>query len=192
MFTVKWFDFCITCSNFKLKSTIMKTILYSALVVLILSSFTSDNARKIPSVDLKTLEGKTVSSSTFSNDGKPIIISFWATWCSPCKKELNAVAEVYDDWRKETGVKLIAVSLDDSRSSSKVAPYVNSKGWEYDEYLDLNSDFKRAMGVNNPPHTFIVDGKGNVVWQHVGYKDGDEAQYIEVVRKIIKGEKIEH
>ncbi|HNO71193.1 MAG TPA: TlpA disulfide reductase family protein [Bacteroidia bacterium] len=170
----------------------MKTILYSALVVLILSSFTSDNARKIPSVDLKTLEGKTVSSSTFSNDGKPIIISFWATWCSPCKKELNAVAEVYDDWRKETGVKLIAVSLDDSRSSSKVAPYVNSKGWEYDEYLDLNSDFKRAMGVNNPPHTFIVDGKGNVVWQHVGYKDGDEAQYIEVVRKIIKGEKIEH
>lgn len=192
MFTVKWFDFCITCSNFKLKSTIMKTILYSALVVLILSSFTSDNARKIPSVDLKTLEGKTVSSSTFSNDGKPIIISFWATWCSPCKKELNAVAEVYDDWRKETGVKLIAVSLDDSRSSSKVAPYVNSKGWEYDEYLDLNSDFKRAMGVNNPPHTFIVDGKGNVVWQHVGYKDGDEAQYIEVVRKVIKGEKIEH
>ena len=192
MFTVNWFDFCITCSNFKLKSTIMKTILYSALVVLILSSFTSDNARKIPSVDLKTLEGKTVSSSTFSNDGKPIIISFWATWCSPCKKELNAVAEVYDDWRKETGVKLIAVSLDDSRSSSKVAPYVNSKGWEYDEYLDLNSDFKRAMGVNNPPHTFIVDGKGNVVWQHVGYKDGDEAQYIEVVRKVIKGEKIEH
>ena len=111
MFTVKWFDFCITCSNFKLKSTIMKTILYSALVVLILSSFTSDNARKIPSVDLKTLEGKTVSSSTFSNDGKPIIISFWATWCSPCKKELNAVAEVYDDWRKETGVKLIAGPL---------------------------------------------------------------------------------
>ena len=151
-----------------------------------------DNARKIPSVDLKTLEGKTVNSSKFSNDGKPMIISFWATWCSPCKKELNAVAEVYSDWQKETGVKLIAISLDDSKSSNKVAPYVNEKGWEYEEYLDLNSDFKRAMGVNNPPQTFIVDGKGNIVWTHVGFKDGDEEQYIEVVRKIVKGEKIEH
>ena len=141
---------------------------------------------------MKSLDGKTINSSTFSNDGKPIIISFWATWCSPCKKELNAVAEVYSDWQKETGVKLVAISLDDSRSSSKVEPYVNSKGWEYEEYIDLNSDFKRAMGVNNPPHTFILDGKGNIVWQHVGYKDGDESQYIDVVRKIIKGEKIEH
>ena len=172
----------------------MKKIIAPAFTLLLLASFTfipSDN-RKIPSVDIKNLEGKRVNSSTFSNDGKPMIISFWATWCSPCKKELNAVAEVYDDWKKETGVKLIAISLDDSKSSPKVAPYVNSKSWEYEEYLDENSDFKRAMGVNNPPHTFIVDGKGNIVWQHVGFKDGDEAQYIEIVRKVIKGEKLEH
>lgn len=167
-----------------------KIILFSALFALLVSF--QDNARKIPSVDLKNLEGKRVNSSAFSNNGKPMIISFWATWCSPCKKELNAVAEVYGDWQKETGVKLIAISLDDSKSSAKVAPYVNSKSWEYEEYLDENSDFKRAMGVNNPPHTFIVDGKGNIVWQHVGFKDGDEAQYIEMVRKVIKGEKLEH
>ena len=167
-----------------------KIILFSALFALLVSF--QDNARKIPSVDLKNLEGKRVNSSAFSNNGKTMIISFWATWCSPCKKELNAVAEVYGDWQKETGVKLIAISLDDSKSSAKVAPYVNSKSWEYEEYLDENSDFKRAMGVNNPPHTFIVDGKGNIVWQHVGFKDGDEAQYIEMVRKVIKGEKLEH
>jgi peroxiredoxin len=99
---------------------------------------------------------------------------------------------VYSDWQKETGVKLISISIDDSKSSSKVAPYVNSKGWEFEEYLDVNSDFKRAMNVNMPPHTFILDGKGNIVWQHVGFKDGDEDQYIEVVRKIVKGEKIGH
>lgn len=167
-----------------------KTLLYF-LTVFILTSFAGDT-RKIPSVDIKTLEGKTVNSSTFSNDGKPMIISFWATWCAPCKKELNAIAEVYDDWKKETGVKLVAIAIDDSKSSSKVAPYVNGKGWEYEEYLDLNSDFKRAMNVNMPPHTFIVDGSGNIVWQHIGFKDGDEAQYIEVVRKLVKGEKIEH
>lgn len=165
-----------------------KTILFLAVSALLFSF--QDNGRKVASVDLKTLEGKTVNSSTFSNNGKPMIISFWATWCAPCKKELNAVHEVYSDWQKETGVKLIAISLDDSKSSAKVAPYVNSKGWEYEEYIDLNSDFKRAMNVNNPPHTFIVDGKGNIVWQHVGFKDGDEEQYIEVVRKVAKGEKV--
>jgi cytochrome c biogenesis protein CcmG/thiol:disulfide interchange protein DsbE len=167
-----------------------KVILFLSLFAFLVSF--QDNTRKVPSIDLKTLEGKTVNSSKFSNAGKPMIISFWATWCSPCKKELNAIAEVYGDWQKETGVKLVAVSLDDSKSSNKVAPYVNEKGWEYEEYLDLNSDFKRAMGVNMPPHTFIIDGKGNIVWQHVGFKDGDEDQYIEVVRKILKGEKIEH
>ncbi len=169
----------------------MKSILKSLILFLLFTAFISDG-RKIPSADVKTLEGKTVNSSTFSNDGKPMIISFWATWCAPCKKELNAVAEVYDDWKKETGVKLIAISIDDSKSSGKVAPYVNGKGWEYESYLDLNSDFKRAMNVNMPPHTFIVDGKGNIVWQHVGFKDGDEAKYIEVVRKLVKGEKIDH
>ena len=121
-----------------------------------------------------------------------MIISFWATWCSPCKNELNTIAEVYDDWKKETGVKLIAISIDDSKSSNKVAPYVNGKGWDYESYLDINSDFKRAMNVNMPPHTFIVDGSGSIVWQHVGFKEGDEAQYIEVLRKLAKGEKIEH
>lgn len=170
----------------------MKKILPSFLAILFLASFMTDNERKIPSVDLKSLDGKTINSSSFSNDGKPIIVSFWATWCSPCKKELNTVAEVYSDWQKETGVKLIAISIDDSKSSANVAPYINSKGWEYESYLDVNSDFKRAMNVNNPPHTFIVDGSGNIVWQHVGFKEGDEAQYIEVVRKLVKGEKIEH
>ena len=170
----------------------MRNTIKSALTILLFASFIFSDTRKIPAVDLKTLEGKTVNSSTFSNGGKPMIISFWATWCSPCKKELNAIAEVYDDWKKETGVKLVAIAIDDSKSSSKVAPYVNGKGWDYEEYLDLNSDFKRAMNVNMPPHTFIVDGSGNIVWQHIGFKDGDEAQYIEVVRKLVKGEKIEH
>ena len=169
----------------------MKNLIIYTAAVLLLASF-SDEARKVPSVDLKTLDGKAINSSKFSNDGKPMIISFWATWCAPCKKELNTVAEVYSDWQKETGVKLIAISIDDSKSSANVKPYVDSKGWEYENYLDVNADFKRAMSVNMPPHTFIVDGNGNIVWQHVGFKEGDEAQYIEALRKIVKGEKMEH
>ena len=147
--------------------------------------------RKIPSVNVKTLSGKTVSTGKLSNDGKPIIISFWATWCKPCVRELNAIAEVYEDWTDETGVKLVAVSIDDSRNTAKVGPFVNGKGWDYEVVLDANRDFSRAMSVNTIPHTFLVNGKGEIVWQHTTYADGDEEELYELVKKVAEGKSIE-
>ena len=108
-----------------------------------------------------------------------LILNLWATWCKPCKAELNTIAEEYDDWVDETGVKLIAVSIDDARSSSRVEPYVNAQGWEYLVLMDPNSDLRRAMGVNNVPHTFLVNGEGKIVWDHNNYSPGDEEELYE-------------
>ena len=102
--------------------------------------------KQIPSAEVKTLTGDKVNTSTFSNDGKPMIIDFWATWCKPCIEELTAIHEVYAQWQKETGVKVIAISVDDARTLSRVAPFVNGKGWTYEFYNDPNGDFKRARG----------------------------------------------
>ena len=134
---------------------------------------------QLPSVNIKDMEGNSLNFSKISNNGKPIIISFWATWCKPCKAELNTIAEEYDDWVDETGVKLVAVSIDDARSSSRVEPYVNAQGWEYLVLMDPNSDLRRAMGVNNVPHTFLVDGAGKIVWDHNNYSPGDEEELYE-------------
>ena len=71
---------------------------------------------------LETLTGENISADKLSNDGKPMIIDFWATWCKPCIEELNAIHEEYATWQKETGVKLVTVSLDDARTMSRVAP----------------------------------------------------------------------
>ncbi len=163
------------------------------LIILILIAYCSiifSQKSELPSVDLKTIDGKTFNSKNISNNGKPIIISFWATWCKPCVKELNAIADEYEDWQEETGVKLIAVSVDDTRSMSRVKPFVNGKGWEYEILLDPNGDFKRAMNVINVPHTFIIDGKGNIVWKHASYSDGDEEKLYELIEKLSKGESI--
>ena len=122
-----------------------------------LSLFISIGYTQLPNINLKDVNGVTKNLSKFSNNGNPIIISFWATWCKPCKAELNTIAEEYDDWTDETGVKLIAVSIDDARSSTRVEPYINAQGWEYLVLLDPNGDLKRAMNVNNVPHTFLVD-----------------------------------
>ena len=134
---------------------------------------------QLPSVNIKDMEGNSVNFSKISNNGKPIIISFWATWCKPCKAELNTIAEEYDDWVDETGVKLVAVSIDDARSSSRVEPYVNAQGWEYLVLMDPNSDLRRAMGVNNVPHTFLINGAGKIVWDHNNYSPGDEEELYE-------------
>lgn len=150
------------------------------------------DGQKIPATVLKKLDGTKINSSTFNNDGKPMIIDFWATWCKPCKKELDAIAEFYEDWQKETGVKLIAISIDDARSSAKVVTDVKAKGWTYEVYIDENQDFKRAMNVNNVPHTFLVNGKGEIVWSHNSYAEGDELKLYEALKKVVKGEKLEH
>jgi len=171
----------------------MKRII-PALLVLISFSFIlpSGDGGGIPAATVKKLDGTKVNTNTFSNDGKPMIISFWATWCKPCKKELDAIQENYSEWTKETGVKLIAISIDDVRSSGKVVTDVKSKGWDFEIYLDENQDFKRAMNVNNVPHTFLVDGTGKIVWNHNSYTEGDEETLYANVKKLIAGESLSH
>ncbi len=155
--------------------------------ILLSSLFTfaqQGNVKKLPSVTIKTLDGRDFSTSKIENGGKPIIISFWASWCRPCVKELSAIADLYDDWQIETGVKLIAISIDDARTVNNVRPMVNSRGWEYDFYLDSNGDLRRAMGVTNVPHTFILNGKGEVVYQHTTYTDGSEYEMFEKIKAL--------
>ncbi len=147
------------------------------------NSILAQTNRTLPSTTVQSLESKSFDTAEFSNDGKPMIINFWATWCAPCKRELNTIAEVYDEWQEETGVKLVAISIDDARSQARVLPYINGASWDYEVYIDVNQDFKRAMGVNNVPHTFLVDGDGNIVWQHNNFAPGDEN---ELYKKILE------
>ena len=142
---------------------------------------------QLPSVQLKDLEGKTVNTSKLSNDGKPFVISFFATWCKPCNRELKAISEQYADWQDETGMKVIAVSIDQAQNINKVKPLVDGEGWEYEVLLDPNSEFRRAMGVQMIPHVFIIDGKGNIAESRSGYTEGAESHLIEKIRELIAG-----
>ena len=129
------------------------------LVFLALALSVLKASAQLPAVILKTIDGKTVRTDTLSNNGKPFIIDFFATWCKPCNRELDAIAEVYDEWKEETGVKIFAVSIDQAQNIHKVKPFVNSHGWEYDVLLDPNSDFKRALGIQMIPFVLVCDGQ---------------------------------
>jgi thiol-disulfide isomerase/thioredoxin len=139
--------------------------------------------KHVPSVKLVDMKGKAVNTADLTVDG-PVIISFWATWCAPCKKELNTIHELYEDWVAETGVTLVAIAIDDEKTKSQVPVYVNGKAWDYKVLMDPNWDFKRAMGVNNVPHTFLVDKNGNIVYSHNNYAPGDEEKLYQELLKL--------
>ncbi|MGC6428159.1 MAG: TlpA family protein disulfide reductase [Flavobacteriales bacterium] len=140
--------------------------------------------KSFPKIDLKNLDNSTVNTSSFENEDGLMVISFWATWCKPCVKELSAIAEVYEDWQDETGVKLIAISIDDTRTMPKVKPKVNAELWDYEVYCDPNSDLKRSLGINSVPHTFIINNNHEILYQHSGYKDGDEIELFAKIKKL--------
>lgn len=156
---------------------------------LIVSAFTlssQDTAvRKtssIPSAEIRTLDGRIINTRDLLQDSIPVVLSFWATWCKPCIKELSAINDEMDDWKKEINFRVVAISIDDARTTHAVRNLVNARKWAFEVYLDPNGDFKKLMNVAQPPHTFILS-KGEIVYQHTSYNEGDEDEIFEKLKQ---------
>ena len=159
----------------------MKKLLFLMLAVMV---GVSASAQSLPDVKIENQEGKVISTKSLA-DGTPMIISFWSTTCKPCIQELNAINDNLLDWLDEVDMKVVAVSVDDARTVSRARAMTKGQGW--DDYVclyDKNQDFKRAMNVSLTPHTFIVDGKGNIVYSHSGYTPGSEQELFEKIKKL--------
>ena len=164
----------------------MRKIVFNLVMAVAFFCFSQPASAQLPAMTLKTMDGQVVKTDTLSNNGKPFIIDFFATWCKPCNRELDAISEVYADWQEETGVKIFAVSIDQAQNIQKVKPLVNNHGWEYDVLLDPNSDFRKALGAQMIPFVVVCDGKGNIVYRHNGYTVGAEEELINKVRELTK------
>ncbi|MDL2312768.1 TlpA family protein disulfide reductase [Bacteroidales bacterium OttesenSCG-928-B11] len=165
---------------------ILAAVLFLSVALFAQTEGETKKGKTLPRVEIKTLDGKVFNTADIQNDGKPVIISLWATWCKPCIAELMAIADVYEDWVEETGVKLYAISVDDAKTAARVAPFVNGRAWEYEVLLDQNWDFKRAMAVADIPFLCILDGNGEIVWQHTSYAPGSEEEVFEIVKKLVE------
>lgn len=167
----------------------MKKLLTAIAVIFLAAGL---QAQELPSTTLKTLEGKQVDIKDMISTEGPTVISFWATWCKPCIKELTAFADYAIDLEDEFGAKVLAVSIDDTRNSARVAPLVQGQGWDYTVLLDENQDLKRNLGIVNVPFTLVLNSEGEVVWKHSGYSPGDEETLAEVVAEVAAGKAPTH
>lgn len=144
----------------------------------------SYSQKKLPNLSLKNLENKSLNTiQDFKEKDKIYVFSFWATWCAPCIQELDAINDVYEDWKKELNVEIIAVTVDDTRTSKRVNPLVNGKGWEYTILFDTNQDFKRAIGISNVPYLMAVKN-GEIVYVQNGHSPGAEAELLEKLKSL--------
>ena len=153
----------------------MKKIILLLIITTISFRSTYAQSKNLPNIKVRTLDGETINIQDIDNNDKNIVISFWATWCKPCKKELNNIAELYENWQDETGVKLIAISIDDSRSMSKVAPYVNSSDWEsgWDE-------------INYLEPSKLIDNISEVKTTELSYPSSDSGLTIPITKNNIR------
>lgn len=152
----------------------------TALILMV--SFNLIAQDSLPTSEITTLDGTATTLQKISEDNDLYVVSLWATWCVPCKNELDAINEVYVDWQDETNVKVFAISVDDSRTVSRVKPMINGKAWDFTILLDTNNDLKRELGASTVPLTIIVkDGK--IVYRHSGYTPGAEDELFEEIKK---------
>lgn len=141
----------------------------------------------LPNVQLKDIQGNVVNMQELAKAGEPLIVSFWATWCTPCKKELSNYAELYEDWQKDFKVKVVAISIDDARNTAKVKAYVNGVKWPFQVLLDPNEDMKRSLNFQTVPFTMLLDGNGKIIYRHNSYVEGDEFVMEEKLKKLTSG-----
>ena len=157
-------------------------LLFSALLLTI-GTFAFAQNKQMPSIPVKTLDGQSVDLKDYADDDKITIYSFWATWCSPCKRELDAIADLYPDWVKDYDVQLVAVTIDTRQSLAQVKPMVATKGWDYIVLSDANSASLAALNFQTVPQMFITDKSGNIIYSHGAYVPGDEFELEDKIKK---------
>lgn len=162
----------------------MKFLQSSAFAFLFLFSFSLNAQSTLPDVSIKTLDGQSVNIQDYANNGKYTVLSFWATWCSPCKRELDAISEYYEEWQEDLDMELIAITIDNARNLPKVKPIVETKGWEYTILSDSNEDLKRSLNFQTVPMTFLLNKAGEIVYTHSGYNPGDEFELEEKIKAL--------
>ena len=165
----------------------MKRFLPSlALLAAFLLSARPAAAQDISSLDqLLSRPGGEKASVASIGKGKVTIVSFWATWCKPCKEEMRAMFPIIQKFQGD--VEYIAVSIDDTKTMSKVGPYISSKGYTFTVLLDPNKDLFRALNGTDVPYTLVYAADGTLHSKHDGFLAGDEvkmeAELIALVEK---------
>jgi len=130
---------------------------------------------------LNSLAGQSVALSQFK--GNVVLVNFWATWCGPCQQEMPLLDQMYKKY-KPAGFTLLGVNVD--KEAPAVKELLSRKPVSFPVLLDPENSVSRAYHVADMPSSVIIDRKGNVRYVHRGYRPGDENEYLDRIRQLIR------
>jgi len=116
-----------------------------------------------PDFQLQSLDGQTVSLGDLQ--GKPVLINFWATWCSPCRGEMPYIQEIYEEW-SDRGLVVLAINI--GESSSKAEEFMQSYNLSFTVLLDTKQDVAQKYNIQYIPTTFFIDKDGIIQDKVIG------------------------
>ena len=155
------------------------------LVAAIITAMYADKQRDImlPDLSVKLLDGKQVRLSALLEEG-PLLVSFWATWCAPCKKEMIFLEEFHQKYN-ENSFRVLAISTDSPKSMSKVKSYIRAKKYTFLVGIDPNQEIAKKMNALLMPTTLILNKDRKVSWYHQGFIPGDEKEIEAQIRAVL-------
>lgn len=137
--------------------------------------------KKLTGISLNTLEGTKVTTESITNNSV-VVVALWSTKCPPCKKELNSINELHEEWRIQTGVPFYAVSIDKKQDEAKVAQLAKKSNWSFSVLLDQEKKLRKALGVWTVPLTLVIKNN-KIVYRQIGYSNGAEKKLYQAIKK---------
>jgi peroxiredoxin len=161
----------------------MKKYLTLALLLLVFTAYSK--AQTYSDFTLPDVDGTDVTFSQITDKG-PAIISFWATWCGPCKEEMKKINELYIKY-KDKGLQYVAINQDNQKSVSKVKAFITAQNYNFVVLLDTDKKvFESFSGKDEIPYTIIINKNKDIVASHTGFKTGDEVTLEEEIKALLK------
>ncbi|UCH78666.1 MAG: TlpA family protein disulfide reductase [Candidatus Coatesbacteria bacterium] len=158
----------------------MKSVITFAVAAAVLLGAPAWAAKTMPPFNLKNVDGQKMNFAKYAEKYELMAFVFWATGCAPCKDELVEINKFADDYE---GFGVVAVSTDSARTSSLVKPYFKGQGFKFDTLLDVDGELVKALGVPGNPFSLLVTAAGDIIWEHSGYRKGDERKIKEEIEK---------
>ena len=134
-----------------------------------------------PDFQLASAGGKAVSLAQYK--GQVVMINFWATWCGPCRSEMPVLEQLHKKY-KPMGFTMIGVNVEPD--SAGAVDWLKATPVSFPILFDTDSKVSKLYAVSGMPSTVIVDRKGQMRYLHRGYKPGDENQYLDQIRALVR------